>query len=98
MGKRLRRRGLEVSTMLISFFKSICQTCFTHLVIGYGNRHSGALESKEISLLAAWAGCRVVRECAKRAFAKHGRAVLTSHLLEEIGPSYANLFEKGKQT
>ncbi|CAO3685760.1 unnamed protein product [Umbelopsis ramanniana] len=58
-------------------------------------KHSGALESKEISLLAAWAGCRVVRECAKRAFAKHGRAVLTSHLLEEIGPSYANLFEKG---
>jgi ATP-dependent NAD(P)H-hydrate dehydratase len=59
-------------------------------------RHSGTLESKEISLLAAWAGCRIVRECAKRAFEKHGRAVLTSNLLEEIGPSYANLFEKGK--
>lgn len=98
MGKRLRRRGMEVSTMLISFSESICHIWFIHLATGYDNRHSGALESKEISLLAAWAGCRVVRECAKRAFAKHGRAVLTSHLLEEIGPSYANLFEKGKQT
>jgi ATP-dependent NAD(P)H-hydrate dehydratase len=47
-------------------------------------------------LLSAWAGCRIVRECAKRAFEKHGRAVLTSHLVEEIGPAYASLFENGK--
>jgi len=58
-------------------------------------KHSGSLESKDISLLSAWAGCRIVRECAKRSFEKHGRAVLTSHLLEEIGPAYASLFEKG---
>ncbi|CAM0135776.1 hypothetical protein VKS41_001792 [Umbelopsis sp. WA50703] len=61
-------------------------------------KHDSSLEQKEISLLSAWAGCRIVRECAKRAFEKHGRAVLTSHLVEEIGPAYASLFENGNSS
>lgn len=70
-------------------------TISSFLILKYRNRHDSSLEQKEISLLSAWAGCRVVRECAKRAFEKHGRAVLTSHLVEEIGPAYASLFENG---
>ncbi|KAG2184534.1 hypothetical protein INT43_000443 [Umbelopsis isabellina] len=61
-------------------------------------KHDSSLDQKEISLLSAWAGCRIVRECAKRAFEKHGRAVLTSNLVEEIGPAYASLFENGNKS
>ena len=39
-------------------------------------------------MLAAWGACSVTRDCSKRAFQKYGRAMLTSHMLEEIGPSY----------
>lgn len=39
-------------------------------------------------MLASWAGCSVTRDCSHRGFAKYGRALLTSQILEEIGPAF----------
>ena len=43
--------------------------------------------------LASFAGCRLLKECSRAAFEKHGRGVLTSHILEEIGPQFRKLFD-----
>ncbi|CAO3585821.1 unnamed protein product [Absidia cylindrospora] len=58
-------------------------------------KHDNAIHSDDIPLYAAWSACSIVRESSRRAFEKYGRAVLTSHMLEEIGPSYS-LFTKGE--
>ncbi|KAI8075176.1 H-hydrate dehydratase [Gongronella butleri] len=36
-------------------------------------------------LYAAWNACTIVRHSSRLAFEKHGRAVLTSHMLDELG-------------
>ncbi|SAL98200.1 hypothetical protein [Absidia glauca] len=55
--------------------------------------HDNSLHAQDIPLYAAWSACTIVRESSHRAFGKHGRAVLTSHMLEEIGASY-DIFTK----
>jgi len=42
---------------------------------------------------AAYAGCCLTRAASKRAFAKHGRAMVGSDLIEHVGPAFAELFE-----
>ncbi|ORX50890.1 Ribokinase-like protein [Hesseltinella vesiculosa] len=42
-------------------------------------------------LYAAWNASVVVRESARQAFEKHGRSVLTSHMLEELGSALTTL-------
>jgi ATP-dependent NAD(P)H-hydrate dehydratase len=45
------------------------------------------------SVIAAYAGCRLTRECNQRAVAKAGRSALTTDMLEEIHPAFETLFE-----
>ncbi|KAL0073731.1 H-hydrate dehydratase [Phycomyces blakesleeanus] len=56
-------------------------------------KHSNEIKSQDIPMLAAWGACAIVRESGRRAFEKHGRAVLTSDMVNEIGSSY-NSFMK----
>ena len=42
--------------------------------------------------VAAYAGCHLTREASRRAFAKRGRAMLCTDLVDEIGPSFSELF------
>ncbi|KAI8079808.1 H-hydrate dehydratase [Halteromyces radiatus] len=51
-------------------------------------KHDNSIPSADIPLYAAWSACTIVRESSRLAFKKYGRAVLTSHMLEEIGHSY----------
>ena len=44
-------------------------------------------------VVAAYAACRLTRECNSRAVAKAGRSTLTSDMLEEIHPAFEALFE-----
>ncbi|KAI8973387.1 Ribokinase-like protein [Mycotypha africana] len=46
------------------------------------------IESKDIALYATWAACFITKSSSKLSYEKFGRAVLTSHMLEEIGASY----------
>ncbi|EMD39299.1 hypothetical protein CERSUDRAFT_93345 [Gelatoporia subvermispora B] len=55
----------------------------------YGDK---TLPSSRISLLAAAAGSIVTRTASKRAFAKHGRGVVTQDMLGEIGGAFAESF------
>ncbi|RCH80795.1 hypothetical protein CU098_000165, partial [Rhizopus stolonifer] len=49
--------------------------------------HSNEIASKDIAMYASWGACTISRTSSRLAFEKHGRAVLTSHMLEEIGKS-----------
>ncbi|KAG8954629.1 hypothetical protein FRC04_011062 [Tulasnella sp. 424] len=57
------------------------------------------MKLEDIPLLAAIGACNVTRTASRLAFQKHGRGVLTSDMLAEVGPAYAELFgdvgEKG---
>ncbi|KIO26226.1 hypothetical protein M407DRAFT_243792 [Tulasnella calospora MUT 4182] len=57
------------------------------------------LKLQDIPLLAAIGACHITRTASRLAFQKHGRGVLTSDMLVEIGPAYSELFgdlgEKG---
>ncbi|CEI92087.1 Putative YjeF [Rhizopus microsporus] len=50
--------------------------------------HPHEVDSKDIAMYASWAACTISRTSSRLAFQKYGRAVLTSHMLEEIGQSY----------
>lgn len=39
-------------------------------------------------MYATWGACQITRTSSNLAFKKHGRSVLTTHMLEEIGASY----------
>ncbi|KAG8849795.1 hypothetical protein FRB96_000618 [Tulasnella sp. 330] len=60
--------------------------------------HLRSLQTKDIALLAAIGGSHITRVASRIAFDKYGRGVLTSNMLEEIGPAYETLFgEKGEK-
>lgn len=50
------------------------------------------LQVKDIPLLAAIGGSHITRMASRIAFRKHGRGVLTSDMIPEVGPAYAVLF------
>ncbi|KAI9260356.1 Ribokinase-like protein [Helicostylum pulchrum] len=50
--------------------------------------HSNEIHVNDISMYASWSACTISRTSSNLAFKKHGRSVLTSHMLEEIGASY----------
>lgn len=58
-----------------------------------------SLALQDIPLLASIGGSNITRTSSRIAFKKYGRGVLTSNMLEEVGPAYAELFgetgEKG---
>ncbi|KAG9024634.1 hypothetical protein FRB95_011252 [Tulasnella sp. JGI-2019a] len=79
-------------------------TVGTFLAWGYnyeqGQKDSNdpSLDLKDIPLLAAIGGSHITRVASRMAFSKYGRGVLTSNMLEEIGPAYETLFgEKGEK-
>lgn len=45
------------------------------------------------AIIAAYGGCRLARECSKRAFSKNGRSALTTDMIEEISASFGFLYE-----
>lgn len=45
-------------------------------------------------MFATWSACNITRTSSKLAFKKYGRAVLTTHMLEEIGASYDQFMEQ----
>lgn len=55
-------------------------------------RHTANIRSTDIPVLAGYAGCHLVREVARDAYAKHGRAVLTSDMVGEIGGAFSRVF------
>ncbi|KAG8891932.1 hypothetical protein FRC01_014442 [Tulasnella sp. 417] len=63
------------------------------------NSNDSNLKLQDIPLLAAIGACQITRTASRLAFQKHGRGVLTSDMLVEIGPAYSELFgdlgEKG---
>ncbi|TPX31562.1 hypothetical protein SeMB42_g07745 [Synchytrium endobioticum] len=54
--------------------------------------------SKQLPLLAAYGACLMVRGCAKEAYKKMGRAMMTTDMIEEIGNVFADEFEDGEIT
>jgi len=76
-------------------------TVGTFLAWGYNyqqvqnNSDEQGLKIKDIPLLAAIGGSHITRVASRIAFGKYGRGVLTSNMLEEIGPAYEALFGEG---
>ncbi|KAI9321806.1 Ribokinase-like protein [Dichotomocladium elegans] len=52
-------------------------------------KHANDIDPKDIAMLATWGACTITRESSHIAFKKHDRAMLTSHVLDEIGNAYA---------
>lgn len=49
------------------------------------------LPAAEVTPLAAYLACTLVRECSRRAFDQHGRAMQTSDMLDHIGETLVQL-------
>ncbi|KAI7862642.1 H-hydrate dehydratase [Spinellus fusiger] len=58
-------------------------------------KHPKNIQSEDVYMLASLGACHLVKECGRRAYEKHGRSVLTSDMLNEIGSSY-NALIKGR--
>ncbi|CAG8542216.1 101_t:CDS:2 [Funneliformis caledonium] len=57
-------------------------------------QHDNSISPNEIPMLASYAACTLMRECSRTAFEKFGRAVQTSDMINEIGPSFQKLYER----
>ncbi|CAI2169774.1 17930_t:CDS:10 [Funneliformis geosporum] len=57
-------------------------------------QHDNSISPTEIPMLASYAACTLMRECSRSAFEKFGRAVQTSDMINEIGPSFQKLYER----
>lgn len=44
-------------------------------------------------LVASFTACHLVKVSASKAFGIHGRSMLTTHVIEQIGPSFREIFE-----
>lgn len=44
-------------------------------------------------MVAGLAACMLTRRCANRAFAKYGRGIVTTRMVEEITAAFSDLFE-----
>ena len=44
------------------------------------------------NMLASYAAAALTKECNKRAFSKHRRAMVASDMIAEIGPAFEHLF------
>ncbi|RUS29701.1 Ribokinase-like protein [Jimgerdemannia flammicorona] len=55
-------------------------------------KHDFNIRSADIPILASYAGCSLLRETARSAYARHGRAVLTSDMIGEIGAAFTRVF------
>ncbi|RKP12636.1 Ribokinase-like protein [Piptocephalis cylindrospora] len=49
------------------------------------------LSPEEVTPMAAYLSCTLVRECSRRAFSQHGRSMQTSDMLEHIGESLVRM-------
>lgn len=55
--------------------------------------HNESFSESDLFLLAAFGASAVTRCASRKAFEAHGRAVLTSHIGEQVGSAYTDLFE-----
>lgn len=55
--------------------------------------HSSSYSDDELSVLAAYGASSVTRYASRKAFELHGRGVLTSHVSDQVGVAYRDLFE-----
>jgi ATP-dependent NAD(P)H-hydrate dehydratase len=44
------------------------------------------------SSIACYAACYLTRDASRRAFSKHGRSVVCTDIIEEIGPAFSDVF------
>ncbi|KAK9475567.1 Ribokinase-like protein [Dipodascopsis tothii] len=58
--------------------------------------HDKSLVESKLMLLAAFGASCVTRLCARKAYEKHGRSMLTSNISEQIGDVYRDLFENSQ--
>ncbi|KAG9297968.1 hypothetical protein G9A89_018796 [Geosiphon pyriformis] len=59
-------------------------------------QHDQTVSGSDVPILASYAGCLTVRDCARNAGLKFGRSVQTSDMIPEIGPVFHTLFESSK--
>lgn len=52
-----------------------------------------SFDDSDLYLLSAYGASAVTRYASRKAFEEHGRAVLTSHIGEQVGTAYRDLFE-----
>ena len=65
-----------------------------HTQVRHGNEFANdTFLGKQLPLLAAYGACLIVRSCAKEAYKKKGRAMMTSDMIEEIGRAFSQEFE-----
>ncbi|KAH0545091.1 hypothetical protein FGG08_000862 [Glutinoglossum americanum] len=57
--------------------------------------HDNDLTDSELIALAAFGGSALTRECSRLAFAKRGRSLQASDLIDEVPVAFRNLFEDG---
>lgn len=55
--------------------------------------HGESFSEDDLFLLAAYGASSVTRYASRKAFEAHGRAVLTSHIGEQVGVAYKDLFD-----
>lgn len=55
--------------------------------------HNDSFSEEDLFLLAAYGASAVTRYASGKAFEIHGRAVLTSHISDQVGTAYHDLFE-----
>ena len=77
--------------MVIMFNNSTC------ILVSLMSFYHGMLRRKELKLygpnmLASYAAAALTKECNKRAFSKHRRAMVASDMIAEIGPAFEHLF------
>lgn len=52
-----------------------------------------SISEEDLFLLAAYGASTITRHASRKAFELHGRGVLTSHISDQVGTAYADLFE-----
>ncbi|KAG0223396.1 carbohydrate kinase [Mortierella sp. GBAus27b] len=58
--------------------------------------HDHSVPQNMITMIACFGACVLNRECSKLAFEKHGRAVLASDVISEIGPLFVTFYDKAR--
>ncbi|KAF9977665.1 hypothetical protein BGZ73_005381 [Actinomortierella ambigua] len=59
-------------------------------------QHDHQLSEQDVFLTACAGACALNRECSRRAFEKHRRAMQSSDAVGEIGPMFARFYEENK--
>ena len=64
----------------------------TFLSWGNAAKARREISGEDWKLVAAYAGSYLTREASRRAFRKHGRAMVCTDVIEEVGPAFSSVF------